>query len=626
MLQDRCSPEKLVSVLIPRQKWHPFPTAQERPGWESLPQSVRNARVYHGEKAAAADWPHLPASLFLDYARNGNRSRFEKQQGRRRRILNDLVVAECVEDDGRFLDPILDALWSTCEETYWGLPAHVGVQKAGVGLPDAQEPTVDLFAAETGALLAWTAYLLGPQLDNASPLVLRRITHEISRRILQPCLEREDLWWMGLRGEREVNNWNPWINSNWLACNLLLERDEPTRARAVRKSMRSLDAFIDGYGPDGGCDEGPGYWGRAGASLFDCLEILRSATGGAVDLFDEPLIGEMGRFIHRAHIHDRWFVNFADAAAINHPAPSVVFRYGQRINDHPMQQFAAYFAGLHDLEKNGPRGRLPRLLPALFSLQDLISTPPAQPLLRDVWLPDLQVMTARDAEGVAKGLFVAAKGGHNAESHNHNDVGQFIVFTDGRPVLIDAGVETYRRQTFSNRRYEIWTMQSAYHNLPSINGVHQAPGRRHAARNVRYEATEQHARLQIDIAPAWPEEAGVLAWNRSVTLERERRVVVEDAWELQEDPQNLTFHLLTPCEVTVAETSLTLAPRDLPDDRRTGEAHIEFDPDALNASVEPIPIEDSKLRGIWGEKLHRINLAAAAPQKKGTCRIQLTPA
>ena len=38
------------------------------------------------------------------------------------------------------------------------------------------------------------------------------------------------------------------------------------------------------------------------------------------------------------------------------------------------------------------------------------------------------------------------------------------------PVIIDAGVGTYTRQTFSSERYTIWTMQSNYHNLPMING------------------------------------------------------------------------------------------------------------------------------------------------------------
>ncbi len=88
--------------------------------------------------------------------------------------------------------------------------------------------------------------------------------------------------------------------------------------------------------------------------------------------------------------------------------------------------------------------------------------------------------------GSARGLTVAAKGGHNDESHNHNDVGEFVVYCDGKPLLIDAGVETYSRKTFSPQRYEIWTMQSAYHNLPTIDGVQQAPGAAFAARDVTY--------------------------------------------------------------------------------------------------------------------------------------------
>ena len=107
---------------------------------------------------------------------------------------------------------------------------------------------------------------------------------EVDRRILTPALERDDFWWMGFT-PREVNNWNPWINSNWLAAALLLERDPARRARAVAKIARSLDRFIDSYPDDGGCDEGPSYWGRAGASLFESLELLHSATGGAVDVY-----------------------------------------------------------------------------------------------------------------------------------------------------------------------------------------------------------------------------------------------------------------------------------------------------------------------------------------------------
>ena len=81
---------------------------------------------------------------------------------------------------------------------------------------------------------------------------------------------------------------------------------------------------------DGGCDEGPGYWGRAGASLFDCLDLLHSAPGGALDALREPLVREIGRYICRAHIAGDWYTNFADAAARVDIAGDLVYRYGKR--------------------------------------------------------------------------------------------------------------------------------------------------------------------------------------------------------------------------------------------------------------------------------------------------------
>ena len=46
---------------------------------------------------------------------------------------------------------------------------------------------------------------------------------------------------------RRVNNWNPWIFSNWLASALLIEQDETLRVRSIFKAIQALDNFIDQY-------------------------------------------------------------------------------------------------------------------------------------------------------------------------------------------------------------------------------------------------------------------------------------------------------------------------------------------------------------------------------------------
>jgi hypothetical protein len=604
-------PQVLSEVVQSADEWRPFPTAGEREAWLRVPSRIRTAHIQEAEKYLDTEWPTPKASVFLDYVRDGNRSRFQSISFRRRAMLAALVLGECMEGRGRFLDDILNGVWTICEETYWGVPAHVGAQKKGSGLPDVTEPTVDLFAAETGMLLAWTHYLVGTELGRISPLAPERIRLEVDRRILSVNLERDDFWWMGFSG-RTVNNWNPWICSNWLAAVLLLEEDPGCRAASLHKILRCLDNFLNPYPRDGGCDEGPGYWNRAGGSLFDCLELLHSASRGRIDVFQRPLIREIGRYIYRAHISNHYFINFADAAARLNAEGPLIFRYGSRIEDPLLQRFGAFLAEQQSVGEGriqGSFGILGRVLPALFGLHALVSVEPAAPMLRDVWLPELQVMSARSSRGSTEGLYVAAKGGHNDESHNHNDVGNFIVYADGYPALIDVGVETYTAKTFSDSRYEIWTMRSEFHNLPTINGVAQQEGREYRAGNVKYEANDRKAELEMDLHDAYPEEASVKFWRRTITLNRGRDLILRDRYELDEArfPVSMTLMSSRRPSLSASGTILLANPEQIAD---SGPVSIRFDQRTLLADIEEIPIKDSRLRSSWGERIYRIRLTA----------------
>ncbi len=155
MLSQKYTESHLQNLILPRNQWQPFPKANNRTEWEALPKSVQKAQITRGEERLNFEWPAVPATRFLDYARNGNRSKYEALTFGRRNALADLIIAECIENKGRFLDDITNGIWCICEESFWGVPAHIGVQKAGKGLPDTTEPIVDLFAAETSELLAW---------------------------------------------------------------------------------------------------------------------------------------------------------------------------------------------------------------------------------------------------------------------------------------------------------------------------------------------------------------------------------------------------------------------------------------------------------------------------------------
>ena len=602
---------ELQKMLISQKDFRPFPQWQDREQWMALSDHIKQQLIERGEKALNYKWPALPASLFLDFSRTGNRENFQNAFGARRHALRNLVLAECAEGKNRFINDILNGVWAICEESYWGLPAHLSLQAQGFGLPDVTEPTVDLFASETGSLLAWTSYLLGSELDKISPLIDQRIQLELERRILKPCLERNDFWWMGFRQGVLVNNWNPWINSNWLTVVLLKEKDEEKRLQAIEKIMKSLDVFVDSYPPDGGCDEGPGYWNRAGASLFDCLEMLYRATVGEINVYNESLIQEIGRYIYRAHIANQYFINFADASPRVTLESDLVYRYGTRIGDENLAGFGAYFAALQQEQGRTFWGSIGRQLPAIFNFAELTTAEQGQPLLRDVWMEGNQVMAARSQQGSVEGLYLAAQGGHNAESHNHNDVGNFIVYLDGLPMIIDVGVETYTRKTFSAQRYEIWTMQSAYHNLPTINGIMQQEGREYAARDVRYTMDNNFAQLQLDITEAYPPEANIEKWTRTIRLNRGSEILITDEFDLRKKTKDIDLTLMTGCKITLNEPGkITLRYINKSPAEPKVSLNVFFDAEQLTPKFETMPINDKRLKNVWGDKITRILLQA----------------
>jgi hypothetical protein len=614
-LESRILIEDLSQTLLPLTDWHPHPTVADRSLWHGVPQHLSGPIIDQAASLLDWEWPHFPATLFLEYARVGNRINYEEVHFQRRRNLITLVLAECLEGKNRFLDQIVNGVWAICEESFWGVPAHNRPRfHAGSGLPDVDDHYVDLFAAETGNLLAWTHYLLRSAIVEELPVVLNRIENELTDRILTPYRERDDWNWLGFEDRsKHPNNWNPWIHSNILAVNLLIEQDAELRASTVAKTIQGVDRFLGGYAPDGGCDEGISYWGRAGATLFDYLELLDSASDGVINVYGEPLIQEIGRYAYRMHIGGQWFVNFADGTAKVDLDAGLVYRYGKRIGDERMMALGIEGQRFDDVLP-------PRIATLSRGLADLLEPAPREApagslsFARDVWLPGIEVLASHEDGETTNGLFLAAKGGHNGESHNHNDIGSYIVGLNGRPIIIDVGVETYSKKTFSSQRYEIWTMQSGYHNLPTINGHDQLPGAEFGARDVRSEIDDAESSLALDISGAYGPDAGVRSWQRRSSLIRGAtpRVEVRDEFDLESRSDDLIWNLMTP------EPVEHVGPGELIASHQGRQLRVRFDESVLEPSFERIPVTDGRLRPVWNEEVWRTRFRSREPQQSGT--------
>ncbi|UQZ83795.1 Heparinase II/III-like protein [Paenibacillus konkukensis] len=619
-LSELFGAEELGAILLSRDSCRPYPDAEQRDEWEKLPPELRRSVIAEGERYLGCAWPALTATMYREFLQNGNRTRYDGPYHLRRRAVTSLALAECVENEGRFMNDLIDGIWLISEESNWVISAHNRMfQGRYPDLPDAAaQPGIDLFAAETGNLFAWLHYLLRPAFDRVNPLIGERLLMELRRRILDPYLQRDDCWWMGLtEREKRLNNWTPWCTSNCLSAFLLAEEDGERRLQAVRKALAGLDRYLSMHPADGGCDEGPGYWNKAGGSLFDCLELLYTATGGQFNVYDEPLIQNIGRYIYKVHIHDRYYLNFADGPHRITVEEDVVYRFGKRIGDDNMMALgtAVHQMLRTDGWKNMKFLSFLRVLPALFHYDVIENDRRPLTYRRDMWMDGIQVMAARETDSPDRGLYAAMKGGHNQESHNHNDVGHFVVYADGLPVLIDVGVEEYTAKTFSSERYDIWTMQSGYHSLPTLNGSMQRDGREYRASSAYYEASAEGSQLTLDIASAYPPEAGVVSWRRRCRLERmpQPLVELEERYAFADSAAcRFTLHFMTCCLPDADNAGVMAFYRD---GRKA--LVMEYDAGAFTASAEAIALEDKKLRNSWGEKLYRIVLTPVRQEREG---------
>jgi Heparinase II/III-like protein len=611
-------------------QWHPYPRWSERSAWDAVPSDIRTAFVERAEADQKEGWNVLLATEFLQFKRTGDRSHYDSDRSGRRAMLERLVLAECFEGKGRFTDEIVNGVWLICEESFWGAPAHLSMQKAGVGLPDITDPIIELFGAETAQLLSWTKYLVGDQLDQVSPLVNKRIVLEAQRRILEPARKRDDFWWMGFQKNPQniarLNNWTPWINSNLLVTNLILEDDPVLRVAETVRITRSIDAYLNEYWPDAAEEEGPGYYSRSVLGLFDVLSTLESATSNSSDIFTKPFIDAMGRFILNVHIAGDDYLAYGDAHRHAVPPGDMLYRFGKAAHDAQLEAFGAFNAAKEGLDATGTaltravngQSSLLRALPAVLEATEIRGARKEDVLVRDAWYPDFGLMTAREKYGSTDGMYVAVLASNNGRSHGHNDTGNFVIYLDGQPVTIDVGVVAYTAETLwftgSPNRWTIWTMQSAYHNLPTVGGVMQQNGVQYQATDRKYSSNEDRATYSFNIALAYPKEAGIKSWVRTVTLNRKTdNITLEENFELMHTVP-VSLSVITPRLPTVGPSgSITLRLAS----GQGKDCLLKYNGADIDPKVETINLEDRGLRMSWGPQIYRILLNSKEPVANG---------
>ncbi len=593
-------------------EYKPFPLCSDRESWLGISADLKDYLLDLGKSTQdiirKSGWPHIYMTDYLEFSRSGDRVKYENLFFGRRNYLEILVLAECLSKSGNYLDDIINGISLLCEESSWCLPAHnsrIRDHKQEC-MPDVDLPVVDLFACETSALLSLVYYLLKDELDSISPLICKRIKSEINRRIITPYLSYH-FWWMG--DEMEVMcNWTPWCTQNVLLTVFLTDCEIEVKSKVVKQSLYSLDSFLKDYGEDGCCSEGVEYYRHAGLCMFDACHILDVVSGGSFSsIYSLQKIRNMAEFVVNMRVdnehrndkdrNDGYYYNFADCSPKAGFCGVREYLFGKNTKSTALMNLAAKdwksssvqekLFGLSATQKNGCS--LYYILQSLFYGKELdlykISDYRAESR-KFVYYPSTGVWITR-----TETYNLAVKAGGNGDSHNHNDTGSIILYKNGKPFLIDLGVESYTAKTFSSHRYEIWTMQSAFHNLPLINDKMQCDGKEYKAGNVI--VTEDS--ISMDIAGAYPADSGCSSYVRTVKCSPEG-ILLEDKCEsghcilslmTQERPEIISAQRIKIGDLGYIEIQSAL----------TGDV-----------KVESYAVTDARLQRAWHGNIYRILL------------------
>ncbi len=484
---------KLIETFLPAQPAGPGKPITDRAYWSGLAENpAYKSQIDAADKILMEPLPDQSDDLYLEFSRNGNRANFERVAFKRRKRLMPLVVAECLQNEGRYLAAIEQLADALCDERTWVLPAHDRKLKNFNG----KTINIDLFSSALGFNLAITDYLLN---DKLSASVRSRLTKEIDRRILAPFIAM-------IRGERKrdgwlttTNNWNSVCLAGVTGAALIQVESARDRAEFVAAAEQYSQYFLSGFTADGYCSEGLSYWNYGFGEFALLSENIRMATSGKIDLLADSKAKKPAAYGAHIEIISGVSPAFADCPIKARPSRSLMWllnhKYGWGMKEYAQLDAGATLRSLADLL-------------ILYDVQQAMDNPEVAKGTADglgirTWFPDAGVYIGRPNSATAGAMGVALKGGDNAEHHNHNDLGSYVVVAGTTPILLDPGAEVYTKRTFSAQRYDSKLLNSYGHPVPVIAGKLQEKGKESKGRIISTDFTDTTDTIIIDITTAY---------------------------------------------------------------------------------------------------------------------------
>ena len=458
-------------------------------------------------------------------------------------LLERMLVIEGIEFKGRFTPRIFDLIRQICKARTWVEQYHDSDRFAFSG----KGKFCELNSARCGYVLALASWLYG----DAMPSDLHReIFRQVNLWLFEPYREfirqgkpGHGMWWIQSR-----HNWNPACHSMVAGAAMILIDSPQERARFLSEIIRQSMLYIEEYPEDGYCGEGMDYWRYGFGRYLILAELIYLETRGKVDLYNGiPKLEKIKRFGVNLRLSGGVIPTYSDCPPDSSLTPyaSLLYLRGGCLE---------YFSYVSEQKKSYPAWSIITFLITADQISR-VRAPVSIPETELVhYFDNAGVVSSRAAKEDAGNFSLGLKFGHNGESHNHNDVGSFVVAFNGIPIVLDPGCPIYDYETFTDKRYQNDVLNSYGHPVPVVNGLLQMPGRQYSGKIESFANTPERMVVSGELAGAYPREAGLKYLKRTFVHDRKaREITVTDEFEF-ETPGNFHSALFSFEPVTVSKT------------------------------------------------------------------------
>ncbi len=587
-----------------------FPAISDRTSWDIFESRFGSSwfagLVLEASSSVSEKLPLLPASLFLEYQNTGQRVNYEEKYSALRAYFGIFSVAECYQNRGKFLDPLVDRVWRICELSSWEYPAHA------TGLPYPGAYDIDLGAAEVARELSFIAY----ELDGVLPAAVKeRIYQEVKTRVFKPFISSQSFSW-----ENANHNWNAVCGGGIISAAVALEPmmrlhgEQDMLPKLITRAQNSLRYYLSGFGVDGGTTEGIGYWRYGFESYARAGFVLSLRTQNRLNLFEGEKVKKIALFPVYSQLSPKIYPSFSDSSSEFSYRRWLGFWLAKVLNE-PLIARTALEQGVSKPEY--PDGLDTSLLNFLID-EDDVPIAARRDLPISSYYAGVQWMIARNQPGDPDGLVLAAKAGHNNENHNHNDVGSFIVHWRRESLLVDPGKPVFDRDFFGDTRYETFAASSRGHSVPVAAGLFQGQGREYAARITEQISWPESDRFGMGIEAAYPDEAKLERLDRRFQMHREGDgiITITDQFEFQTEAATFDETLITFAEVQ------PMGPGWIRLIGNNGALDVHYEPKDMTLTVESFSAKDLNF-DVEEETIRRVLLSTKNRQLE--VRLEIIP-